>query len=212
MTAAGCFPPFPGFRPAAGRFALALAASSALHLFLATSLALEAPRWGARPAGGDPIAARLLPPAAPAPEPPVDAFTAGPRAAAGNDSRRVAPARKRVFPKPEAASSPGLPQALDPTYYSARDLDVYPRPAVPLDLDRFAGGVAGGRFRLALLIDEGGVVNEITVVEAGPPGRWQEQLRAALAATRFIPGKKDGRAVKSRVLLSVSLGPEQREP
>jgi hypothetical protein len=32
-----------------------------------------------------------------------------------------------------------------------------------------------------------------------------------LAAARFIPASKDGRAVKSRVLLSVSLSPKDGE-
>jgi len=96
----------------------------------------------------------------------------------------------------------------DPTYYAAHELDSYPRPAVPFDLDQLAGGVAEGtttRFRLALLIDERGVVNEIAAVETGLPGRLEEELRARLAATPFIPARKDGRAVRSRILLGVGL-------
>ena len=38
------------------------------------------------------------------------------------------------------------------------------------------------------------------------------ELRAVLAATRFVPARKDGRAVRSRVLLSVSFGKDRREP
>jgi protein TonB len=107
-----------------------------------------------------------------------------------------------------------LPQVPDPTYYAARDLDVYPRPAVPLDFDRLGPrftASAAGRFRAVLLIDEGGAVKEIAAIETEPPGWPQQELRAALAATRFFPGQKDGRAVKSRVLLSVSFDPARAE-
>ena len=55
-------------------------------------------------------------------------------------------------------------------------------------------------------------MREIAVIEAEPPGPLQEELRSVLAATRFFPGQKDGRAVKSRVVLSVNFGSEKREP
>jgi hypothetical protein len=32
----------------------------------------------------------------------------------------------------------------------------------------------------------------------------EEELRAALAATRFLPAQKNGRAVRSRIVLSIS--------
>jgi protein TonB len=139
---------------------------------------------------------------------------ARPRAVAADGTRDVAAHGTGAHPKQDAVAPLALPQAPDPTYYAARDLDVYPRPAAPLDLDRFARGVAGGvaaRIRLALLIDEAGIVKEIAVIETEPPGRLQEELRSALAAARFFPGQKDGRAVKSRVLLSVSLDPARAE-
>ena len=92
----------------------------------------------------------------------------------------------------------------DPSYYPVRELDAYPRPARPLELDRPPGMSS---IRLLLLIDEHGIVNDISLVEAGAAGRLDEALRAALAATRFVPARKDGRDVKSRVLLSVGPGP-----
>lgn len=194
---------------------MALATSAAAHLFLAQSLVLDEPQRAARPAGAATITVRLeLPagPAAPVPEPSLLALRAGPRAAAGDGGRQAAPPRTGERPKQDAVAPLVLPQAPDPTYYSARDLDVYPQPAAPLDFDRLARGITegvAGRLRLALLIDEGGIVKEIAVIEAEPSGRLQEELRVALAATRFLPGRKDGRAVKSRVLLSVSFGPEK---
>lgn len=113
--------------------------------------------------------------------------------------------------KQGAQATLALPQAPDPTYYSARDLDHYPRPAAPLELDSLARGRdhAATIFRFQVLIDETGTVNEISPVE-GEPLPLRDELRAALAAVRFYPGRKDGRAVKSRVTLSIDFDGERR--
>lgn len=125
---------------------------------------------------------------------------------------RAAVAAAREHPARDAPPLP-LPQVPDSTYYAARDLDVYPRPVAPLELDRVAAGdAAPGRVTLALLIDEHGVVNEVALAGPAAPGRVEEGLRAVVAATRFFPARKDGRAVKSRVVLSVDFGQEKREP
>ena len=105
---------------------------------------------------------------------------------------------------PPGADAPAVLRAPDPTYYPARELDAYPQPARPLALDRPAGA---GSIRLLLLIDEHGVVNDVSLVEADAAGHLEETLRAMLVAARFIPARKDGRDVKSRVLLSVEPGP-----
>jgi protein TonB len=191
--------------------AFALAASVIAHLFLIQSLIFDVSQRSARPAGAAAITVHLEPPAGPVtpnPDPLPTALQIKPRTAA--EIRNAAALETGVRPEQDAVTPLALPQAPDPTYYSARDLDVYPRPAAPLDLDRLVRGVAG-RFRLALLIDEAGVVKEIAVIETEPAGRLQEELRSALAATRFLPGQKNGRAVKSRVLLSVSLDPARGE-
>ena len=100
-----------------------------------------------------------------------------------------------------------LPQAADPSYYTARDLDSYPRPLAPFRIDRAAGDRAG-EVRLEILIDERGVVQDIAIAGPAAPARVEEELRAALAATRFLPAQKDGRAVRSRIVLSVSFAGE----
>jgi len=132
-----------------------------------------------------------------------------PREAAGEHGRPVVPVTRGARPRQFGGTALALPQVTDPTYYSAHDLDVYPQPVMPLDLDHLAGGDAAGtgRFRLDLLIDESGVVDKIALIEADPPGPLQEALRAALMATRFEPGQRGGRAVKSRVVLRVSFQP-----
>ena len=102
-----------------------------------------------------------------------------------------------------------LPPAPDPDYYTARDLDRYPRPLAPFQINRTAGDGAG-EVRLEILIDERGIVQEMTFAGPAAPARVEDELRAALAATRFLPAQKDGRAVRSRIVLSISLSEDRR--
>ena len=108
------------------------------------------------------------------------------------------------------AETPALPPAPDPGYYPARELDDYPRPLAPLRIDRLAGDGAG-ETRLEVLIDERGIVRDVTVTAPAASARVGEALRAVLAATRFLPAQKDGRAVRSRILLSVGFDPKDSE-
>jgi protein TonB len=103
-----------------------------------------------------------------------------------------------------AAESLTLPPAPDSRYYPARDLDTYPRPLAPLQLDVLREGRTG-EVRFEMLIDEAGVVQGVIFIEPSQPGAVEEGLRAVLAAARFQPALKDGRAVRSRLVLSVSL-------
>jgi len=103
-----------------------------------------------------------------------------------------------------------LPPAPDPDYYTARDLDRYPRPLAPSQINRTAGDGAG-EVRLEILIDERGIVQEMTFAGPAAPARVEEALRAALATTRFLPAQKDGRAVRSRIVLSVAFDPKDGE-
>lgn len=126
---------------------------------------------------------------------------------ATSDRPLVSRIRPEVQPPRDAAEPLALPQVPDPTYYPARELDSYPRPVMPLRLGHPAGVARDGvpdRVQLSLHIDEHGVVNHIGIVETALPGDFEDELRAMLAATRFIPARRDGRPVKSRVLLSVS--------
>jgi protein TonB len=98
---------------------------------------------------------------------------------------------------------PALPQAPDPIYYPARDLDDYPRPLAPLRIGRPARASAG-EVRLELLIDEHGVVRNVVFTEPVQLRGAEEELRATLVATPFVPARKDGRPVRSRILLSLT--------
>ena len=110
-----------------------------------------------------------------------------------SDSASPAPRQKirpdPIFPTP------------DPTYYPSQELDDYPRPLTPLRIDLPPG--SSSEMRLELLIDEHGVVRNITFSSSTDPGGVHEALRGTLMATVFIPAIKDGRAVKSRIVLGV---------
>ncbi len=201
---------------ARSRLRLALAVSVFSHLLLAAALVSEVPQRSVQVFGAAPIRVRLeyrsrLPPAGPAAagldEPPIPRRLDR-RAAASGGERPAALLAEVSATKPDLAAPPALPQVPDPTVYTARDLDSYPRPVVPLDIGRLSDlstGIPLVEVRFELLIDEHGIVNDVVPAGAGTVGQPGAALRAALAATRFIPALKDGRAVKSRVLLSINL-------
>jgi protein TonB len=99
-------------------------------------------------------------------------------------------------------------EAADPTYYTARQLDVYPALGGALDF-RVSPGDAreiAGRVLLRVDISSTGMVDEVTIVEAEPAGHFEEDARRAFAYARFRPGLKNGRPVKSRILVQVDYG------
>src|SRR5262249_11278017 len=102
-------------------------------------------------------------------------------------------------------SPPGVPSAVDTTWYAAQDIDSYPRAVAPLRIARPAGtSETVTRLRLWLRIDERGEVVEVSAGEPGIPAAWVSAARASLAGIRFEPARKDERAVRSRLLLSIS--------
>ena len=114
-------------------------------------------------------------------------------------------------PAAKAPSSPAtgieLPLIRDPTYYPARQLDVYPQPVVliqPKCPDAAIAQKINGRVQLLVLIDEFGVVNEVSVVEAQPAGTFDDAAVQAFRLARFVPAQKQGNHVKSRVMLRVN--------
>ena len=86
-----------------------------------------------------------------------------------------------------------------------QELDSYPRPVTPLEFERLAA-VFSGPFTVSLLIDEQGVVNEVDVAGPATAHRLNEELRAMLAAARFVPARRNGHTVRSRIVLSVDAG------
>ncbi len=208
---ATAFLPSPHDPGAPSRLRLALAASAASHLFFAQALTPEMPHRGALAVGVLPITARIEPMPVLAPGGPAAIEIEEPAAPRQPKERPAAvdagvhAARQKNAP---AATPPPLPLIPDPTIYSARDLDSYPRLLVPLDTGRIGNAEAGNTpvvVRLEVTIDERGIVNDIAIVGPGPAATVEKELSALLAAAGFIPARKDGRAVKSRVLLSIVL-------
>jgi protein TonB len=200
------------------RLLIAIAMSLLLHLALLIGIRVN-------PTGGVPqastvISARLestptepqlLPEAAlpeaqqnsPVPVNSVDASVEAPQRKPG-PSQETKP---RVPPPPSTPSS-GVEMALirDPTFYPASQLDVYPQPLAPLQLPYPEGAVmerVEGSVLLLLLIDDFGMVSDVSVVDAQPAGYFEEAARAAFRAVRFSAGMRQGHPVKSRIQFRV---------
>ena len=117
-------------------------------------------------------------------------------------SRRVSPATKAaaaIEPSPAdaAASGPGL------RFYLARELDQYPSPLSALRLDN---GRGAGSVRLWVSIDQTGRVVDAAVIDADSPSEFERQARERVLATPFVPARRDGHPVKSRILLVLGQG------
>lgn len=108
-----------------------------------------------------------------------------------------------------AASAPGT-IVPDTVHYAAKDLDIYPQaskwitPAYPRSARdaQIAGSVT-----LLVMIDEAGRVEGTSVVDAVPDGVFEQSAQQALASAAFYPAQKDGRTVRSRILIKVEFDP-----
>lgn len=160
--------------------------------------------WGASGAARTtavavPLQARLEP--MPAALPALAAVDTSPAATAPQPERPV----RRAAIATSAAAVPELPPAgaaasgPDLRFYLARELDQYPSPLSVLRLDN-------GSVRLWVSIDQAGRVVDAAVIDADPPGELETLARERVLATRFVPAQRDGRPVKSRVLLVLGRG------
>jgi protein TonB len=197
------------------RLGVAMLASAALHAWLAFGLPVKAART--QGVAGPVIEARLMaatPSAAPvpsgskAPAHPPDVVPEVAEAAPEPAHEAPPPVVTRADPPP-VEGPPGIPvpQIEDTEFYPARQLDQYPKPVaeVGLKYPRRAGTeVMSGTVTLLLLIDDLGIVVEATVVEADPPGYFEDAAIEAFKAVLFTPGQRDGRVVKSRLVVQVA--------
>jgi len=202
------------------RLSLALALSVALHLSLIFGIAVGP----AAPVSVPAIAARLVPKASgtgsirhqPA------EMLSPPRAGArpfGNERQKREPIESLRGPEPEIQSPPAhideslLPRAdvpllVDPVWYSAKDLDTYPRPLIPVEAIYPESAVdTTGEVSVLLKIDEFGAVQEITVVKADPAGYFEDSAARAFKAARFSPAQRDGQPVRSQVVVKMRFAP-----
>ena len=114
----------------------------------------------------------------------------------------------RSIERRSSSQSSKLTTPVDATWYTVQDIDVYPRATTPLGFAPPQGtGGAMVRILLWLRIDEHGEVVEVSAGEPGLQAAWLDAARANLASIRFTPARKDERAVRSRLLLSVSFTP-----
>jgi TonB family protein len=94
-----------------------------------------------------------------------------------------------------------------PRYLPAEELDERPlirtpvHPVFPADAP-----IASGRVRLRLLINETGVVDETSVIDAVPAGVFETAALLSFASARFTPGRKGGVAVKSALTVELRFG------
>jgi protein TonB len=103
-----------------------------------------------------------------------------------------------------AAPSAAIAVPVDPVYYAAKELDVYPMPLSALTPPQ---APEPGRVQLLTMIDETGAVTAAEVFDAEPTGRFDSDAVAIVSAVRFSPARKDGLAVRSRVLIELVFEP-----
>ena len=209
--------PGSSFQLASRRLAAALIASALFHVWVGGSMQGSAGRRASEGPRAAEIAVALqkyVVDDAPPSLVPTPADGALPvRAAASRDARapRVEP-RPKTREAASAAASESATGAYDATYYATRELDVYPAPAQPLvvpypERARVLG--VTGHVQALLQLDATGKVESVAVVEAQPPGYFDSDVRQLFVDARFTPAQKQGRAVKSRVLVHVSFGQER---
>lgn len=114
---------------------------------------------------------------------------------------------------PDKTAAPALP--LQETYYRTGDLDVKPQIKVrvmPVYPETAVLQNLRGRVVIRVYINETGTVDDVEVVNANPPGIFDDSAITAFRAARFTPGMKGHKAVKSLMTLEVSYGsPEAQD-
>lgn len=168
---------------------------------------LPVPPKMAVPATAPEMAPEPAPEAPPKPVPPAPEERASPPAPAAPDAPPVVPSASNPAPQPSSAlPAVNVPLLVDPTYYTAKQLDVQPRALAAINPvyppDAVARGIAGWVV-LKLKLDEGGNVQEVEVSDASPPGIFDQSALDAFRNAHFAPAQKDGRAVKSLVQIKV---------
>jgi protein TonB len=196
------------------RLFVACALSAGLHAALLSSVPIN-------PTGGalnvvTTITARLVstvtepaeqsePPAAPAvPENPPALQLRDQAAAKPQEAKPVS--KPAVSPIATPSTGLDIPLIRDPVYYTPKELDAFPTALAPIQPacpESAAAQRVNGQVRLLVLIDEFGIVNDTSVLDAQPAGYFEEPTLAAFRAAKFSPAQRQGRAVKSRATLLV---------
>lgn len=186
-------------------FQLSLGGSVLLHAALL--FGLPAPSSGSHATTAATLEARLVPAA---PEPAMVVATVRPQPAPTAPVKSSLPLE---MPPPQAAApqaseqpTPAADSTSEPGYFSAAQLDAPPHLLGELQQiypARARAAEVEGYVTLALLINERGEVEEVSVVRAQPVGYFEEAAVSMLRKQRFSPPIKQNRAVKSRWLTTV---------
>ena len=170
------------------------------------------------PVAGVPQQAALAPRAAPAHEESGATVEPLPEMPSPTPAPVESPAAAVAEPsaQPHEAVAAPQPAAAATLYFTANAADSRARPLAPVEpvypRQAEARGITG-KVVLLLLVDEAGTVSEATAVAADPAGTFEDSALSAFRRARFMPAQKDGKAVKSRLLLQVfyELGNESRQ-
>lgn len=127
--------------------------------------------------------------------------TPAPVAKRDRDAAAVRRDGQRATDETVEHSTRPVPPVPSSEYYSAQELDIYPRLRMPLKLE--LGDLSVERpLRVSLSLSEAGIVEAVELkVEA--PRMVEARVRDALRHSRFSPAVKDGRPVKSRITLNI---------
>ena len=206
----------------------ALALSTALHLSLIYGVAVGP----SRSVPASMILARLAPPPA-TPSPEASAPTVSHRhgavvgpayvptraepAVLTTRDAPAAPSPERMAAAPARIEDSRLPSAevpllVDTAWYEAKDLDLYPQPQAPVHpvYPSSATDITGS-VTLLLQIDEFGLVQKVSVVRAEPAGHFEEAALRAFQLAQFAPAQREGRPVRSRIVIKVRFAPQSRD-
>ena len=205
-------------RASSARFATALAISLAIH-----ALSLPRPGINRAPPAARPLLVQLVGanfnsaldlPEAMADRPALteSEVAAGPRVPLTHHARpeRSRPPAAVARDRTLESAPPALARAIDERYYEATDLDRYPQlPALVAAL-RAPGAMSdlSGRVRVLVSVNEFGTVDAVSFLAGNRASLVR--VREVLRAMRFLPGEKDGRAVKSRVVIEFDGSGERR--
>ncbi len=192
----------------AGRLAGALAGSVLLHAALLAGLQGPPRDWPSGSPAALEVHFRATEPRIPPVPPPPPAAPARP--AATQAPAAPAPVARAAPPAgaPHGSASVPVPGILPPVkYYTALELDRRPQPLAPIEPVYPALALSPkGRVTLALYINEAGEVDRLDIESADQTGDFAGSAKRAFGSARFLPGMRDGVAVKSLMRIEVRFG------
>jgi protein TonB len=209
------------------RLLIAVVASAALHLTLVFGVAVRTPLPEsfpivARLEAGIPVPHASVVPTLSVATAPRHAQGAAPAKRRASEAQREWTSLSRPGPRmqgeatlPAVQPDSALPDIemvalADPTWYQPDQLDVYPRILSALQAaypTHAKEERIGGEVTMLVSIDERGTVQDVSVAQAAPAGYFEAAAIAALRSARFDPARKDGRSVRSRLLVRVAFDP-----